>query len=140
MDDAAITSSAVVKAGMERMCCDFTERVAPLGFIRTKSRSRVWVRRGVELDACIYFHRRGSTYGSPINNSVAIRVHFSVQKPDGSPTHHDQLLSDQVRDDRGYAYHLRFNALSGSSYDRCLEGLVRITHEHGLSWFQKNGA
>lgn len=124
---------------MDRICRDFTSRVASLGFRRTNNRSRVWIRPGSELIASIYFHRLGSTYGSPRNNSVDIRVHFAVRNLDGNRASGDQLLSDRVRDSRGYAYHLRFNALSGSTYDRCLEDLVRITLEHGLPWFEQRG-
>jgi hypothetical protein len=140
MNDAQKATSAVVKAGMDRVCRDFTDRVAPLGFRRTNSRGRTWIRRGTKLVACIYLHRSGSTYGAPRNNSVDIRVHFSTQLLDGSPGSPDQLLSDHVRDSQGYAYHLRFNALSWSTYDRCLEDLMRITHEHGLPWFGQHGA
>jgi hypothetical protein len=25
-------------------------------------------------------------------------------------------------------------------YDRCLEDLLRVTREHGLPWFERNGA
>lgn len=140
MSDAPKTKSAVVKAGMARVCRDFTELVAPLGFRRTKSRSRAWQHRTDRLVQVIYFHRCGSTYGAPINHSVDIRVHFSLQTLDGAPTGKNQLTSETVRDDRGYAYHLRFNALSWSMYDRCLNDLLRVTREHGLPWFEQNGA
>src|SRR5262245_35091231 len=109
MKNARKEKSAVVKAGMDRVCNDFMKLVAAFGFVRTKSRSRAWAHRADRLIRVIYFHRKGSTYGIPINNSVNIRVHFFVQNFDGSPTPHDQLTSDEVRDERGYAYHLRFN-------------------------------
>jgi hypothetical protein len=131
--------SAVVKAGMDRVCRDFTQLVAPLGFRRTRSRSRSWERRTDRLIQVIYFFRSGSTYGAPISHSVDIRVHFFLQTSEGSPACDDQLDSDRVRDSRGYAYHLRFNALSWSTYDRCLEDLLRVTREHGLPWFEQNG-
>jgi hypothetical protein len=138
MKDARKAISANVKAGMDRVCFDFTKLVASLGFVRSNSRSRAWAHRGDRLVRVICFHRSGSTYGAPINNSVNIRVHFSLQNFDGSPTSHDQLTSDEVRDSKGYAYHLRFNALTWSTYDRCLEDLLRITREHGLPWFEQH--
>src|SRR5262245_42118406 len=119
MSNGRRTTSAVVKAGMDRVCDEFTELVTALGFIRTRSRSRSWVHRGDKLVRVIYFHRLGSSYGAPIiNNAVNIRVHFSIQNLDGSTSSHGQLTSEHVRDSRGYAYHLRFNALSWSAYDR----------------------
>lgn len=140
MSDASKTKSAVVKEGMTRVCRDFTEHVAPLGFHRTNSRSRSWQRRTERFVQVIYFHRSGSTYGAPINHEVDIRVHFSLQTLDDEPTGSGQLTSEKVRDHRGYAYHLRFNALSWSMYDRCLDDLLRVTREHGLPWFELNGA
>jgi len=140
MSDAQRTTSAVVKGGMDRVCRDLTQLIAPLGFRRTSSRSRSWERRTDRLVHVIYLHRGGSTYGAPINHSVDIRVHFSVQAFDGTPAVRDQLQSDPLRDSRGRSYHLRFNAESGSMYDRCLEDLLRVTREHGLPWFERNGA
>jgi len=140
MSDGQKTTSAVVKGGMDRVCRDFTQLVAPLGFRRTNSRSRTWERRTDQSVQVIYFHRGGSTYGAPINRSVDIRIHFSVQTIDGTTAGGAQLLSDPLRDSGGRAYHLRFNAESGSMYDRCLEDLLRVTREHGLPWFEQNGA
>lgn len=140
MGDVAASPSEVVKAGMARLCADFTKRVAPLGFVRTNSRSREWILQRQTHTWSIYFHRSGSTYGAPRNNSIDIRVHFSVRQIDGSSEHRDQLTSSSLRDDRGYAYHLRFNALSWSTYDRCLDDLLRVTNEHGVPWFERHGA
>src|SRR5262245_8340273 len=110
MSDAQKTTSAVVKGGMDRVCRDFTQAVAPLGFRRTNSRSRSWERRTDQLIQAIYFHRGGSSYGAPISHGIDLRVHFSLQNSDGTPARRDQLISDPLRDNRGYAYHLMFNA------------------------------
>jgi hypothetical protein len=37
---------------------------------------------------------------------------------------------------RSGRYHLRFNALTGSTYERCVEDLNRLFLEHGLPWFR----
>lgn len=34
-------------------------------------------------------------------------------------------------------YHLRFNAQTGSTYDRCLDDLVRLVTEQGEPWFHE---
>lgn len=140
MSENQNTVSAVVKAGMARACRDFTERIGPYGFRRTNSRSRAWERQGERFIHVIYFHRRGSSYGAPYNHDVDIRVHFSLQNLNGEPAGASGLTSEHIRDQRGYAYHLRFNALSWSMYDRCLDDLIRLTREHGLSWFERNTA
>ena len=140
MSDVAASPSELVKAGIARLCTDFTARIAPFGFARTNSRSREWRAQMPGHIRSIYFHRMGSTYGAPRNRSVDIRVHFSVRPDNGSPARHDALISDKLRDDRGYAYHLRFNALSGSTYDRCLDDLLRVTRDHGIPWFEKHGS
>lgn len=140
MGDVPASSSELVKAGVARLCTDFTKLVAPLGFVRTNSRSREWTAQIRGRLCSIYFHRSGSTYGAPLNNSVRIRVHFSFKAVDGLFPSADHLISDKLRDERGYAYHLRFNALSWSTYDRCLEDLVRVTRDHGIPWFEQHGA
>lgn len=140
MSSAPKAKSAVVKAGMDRVCRDFTQLVAPLGFRRTNIRGRSWEHRTTRLAQVIYFHRSGSTYGAPISHEVEIRAHFFLQTFDGTTACRDQLDSARFRDSRGYAYHLRFNAHSWSMYDRCLEDLLRVTREHGLPWFEQNGA
>ncbi len=38
---------------------------------------------------------------------------------------------------RAGRYHLRFNAKSGDTYDRCLDDLVRFVKEHGEPWFAR---
>jgi hypothetical protein len=139
MSDAEKTKSAVVKDGMARVCRDFTQAVAPLGFRRTNNRSRSWERRSDRFVQVIYFHRCGSTYGAPISHGVDLRIHYSVQNSDGTPAGRDQLISERLRDSLGRAYHLSFNSKSGSMYDRCLEDLLRVTREHGLPWFERNG-
>src|SRR4051812_15220888 len=106
MSDDKKTKSAVIKGGTDRVCRDFTQLVAPLGFRRTNSRSRSWEHRTNRLVHVIYFHRRGSSYGAPISHSVDIRVHFSLQNSDGTPAGYEQLISDPLRDGRGKAYHL----------------------------------
>jgi hypothetical protein len=140
MNDMEESTSEIVRAGFSRVCADFTKLITPLGFIRKNSRSRTWNRQINGLVDVIYFHRSGSSYGAPRNNSIDIRVHFSLQNVDGSPSSQEQLISDRVRDDRGYTYHLRFNALTWSTYDRCLEDLLRITRERGLPWYEKHRA
>src|SRR5262245_2066831 len=80
MKDARKERSAVVKAGMERVCSDFTKLVASLGFVRTNSRSRTWTYRGDKFIRVIYFHRGGSTYGAPsiTPSTYASTFHYRI--------------------------------------------------------------
>lgn len=124
----------VVKVGFNRVCRDFSQLIEPLGFLT--GRARCWNRSDGSLVDVIHFHRGGIGYGKPNNYSVDIRIHFAVHKVGASePLALNGPSSDQLRDGRGYAYHLRFNASSWSTYDRCLEDLLRVTRDHGLPWF-----
>src|SRR5918994_7486585 len=106
--------SKTVRDGFERARKDFDRLVQPLGFKRVKK--SVWSRPAEGMSEFIHLHRSGSSYGAPRNASVDIRVHFAVGEPDAP----DATLalngpsSDVLRDSRGYAYHLRFNASSWS--------------------------
>ena len=124
----------VVRKGLERACKDFTLQVAPLGFSRSKK--MVWVRPRGDFIECIGFFRQGSTYGSPRTASVNIRVMFFVRSAPSLNLPHspEVLISDHLRDPGGHAYHLRFNASSWSTYDRCIDDLSRVVKEQGLPW------
>ena len=139
MDNLQPSSSQLVKAGMLRLCDEFTPIAEKLGFVRKRSGARSWHRKHDGFTDTIYLHRDGSSYGAPIKNSVSIRVEFTVEAPDGVAS--DTLLySDKLKDSNGYHYHLRFNSLTWSTYDRCLQDLERVTREHGLPWFGQHRA
>jgi hypothetical protein len=124
---------------MQRLCKDFNPVAEALGFIRTRSGSRSWQRPYGVLAEVIHLHRSGSSYGAPINNSVSIRAEFIIKAPD-SPASDAWLDSDKLKDSNGYHYHLRFNALTWSTYDRCLQDLERVTKEHAVPWFDRHRA
>ena len=124
---------------MERACNDFADRLEPLGFKRKNNRGRTWTRSGADGRACIHLHRSGCSYGSPRNNSIDIRVELSIEPLDPNAAYRGQLTSEQVRDARGYAYHLRFNAFTWSTYDRCIDDFERFIRERGLPWFKQHG-
>ena len=49
----------------------------------------------------------------------------------------DIILSDKARRANGYAYHHRFNAVTGSTYDRCLQDLGLYIDEVAEPWFDE---
>jgi len=120
---------------VERACKDFTARVIPLGFDRTKK--MFWTRRQSLTVDFIHFHRHGSTYGAPRNFSVDIRVHFGIRVLNdsfvGAALNGPWSDATRVRAGR---YHLRFNAKSGDTYDRCIDDLLRFVVDHGEPWFE----
>jgi hypothetical protein len=126
----------IVRTGLERACRDFTVRVEPLGFRRTLK--MFWTRRHPLTVDFIHFHRSGSTYGAPRTASVHIRVSFGIRvlNDDFIAAAFNGPHSDPVTLRTG-AYHLRFNAETGSTYDRCVDDLARFVVEHGEPWFQK---
>ena len=121
------------------MCREFTSRVAPLGFSRTKK--MYWTRRRDFTLDFIHFHRGGSTYGSPINASVSIRDSLGIRVINDSRDYivlngfsSDELSNRRIR---AGCYHLRFNAISGSTFARCVDDLQRFVIEQGEPWFKK---
>jgi hypothetical protein len=122
--------TSIVRTGLERACRDFTARVKPLGFSRTLK--MFWTRRHPLTVDFIHFHRSGSTYGAPRTASVDIRVlndDFVAAALNGPHSDAGTLRAGQ--------YHLRFNAETGSTYDRCVDDLARFVIEQGEPWFQR---
>lgn len=127
-------TTQVVRQGVEKACRDFTARIAPLGYARTKK--MFWTRMHVQTADFIHFHPSGSSYGKPLNYSVEIRVHFGIRVlNDTFPA----LALNGPFSDAGRLrlgrYHLRFNAQTDSTYDRCIEDLARFVIEQGEPWF-----
>ena len=121
---------------MEKACKEFTARASPLGFQRTKK--TIWTRRNPHTVDFISFFRKGSSYGAPRTASVQIRLHLGIRVlNDGftalatnGPTSDADILN------KG-RYHLRFNGISGDTFDRCSDDLVRFVREQGEPWFRK---
>lgn len=128
-------TSEMVSAGMKRLCADFSGRIAPLGF--TKSGSGLWSRKKGPILESIHLQRKGSTYGAPSNTSVSVRVLLGVKAlDDHSASANRVIYSDAFRKADGYAYHLRFNAQTWSTYDRCLDELSQFVTDVAEPWFQ----
>jgi hypothetical protein len=126
--------SEIVSRGMVRICDDFTSRAAPLGYSRTKR--RLWVRENELTIESIYFHRGGGSYGgAPRNASIDIRVMLGIRVINAQSNGGVGVMSDNARRPTGYAYHHRFNAQTGSTYDRCLDELVLFVTEFAEPWF-----
>jgi hypothetical protein len=127
-------TTQVVRQGVERACRDFTKGIAPLGFARTKK--MFWTRQHPNTVDFVHLHRSGSTYGKPINYSVDFRVHFSIRVL--NDTFEAAALNGPFSDPtrlRAGLYHLRFNAQTGSTYERCVGDLARFVVEQGEPWF-----
>jgi len=126
----------VIRQELERACKDFSSLIAPLGFVRTKK--MFWTRQREFTVDVIMFHRRGSTYGAPIDSKVDFRVHFAIRALNDSS---EVLALNGPFSDPGQLhagrYHLSFNAKSGYMYDRCLADLVRFVEEVGETWFRR---
>ena len=132
--DTSRSTTQIVKRGFDRVCADFTKLMKQHGFSR--HRARLWIRSADSWVDVIHFHRYGISYGTPLNNSISIRVHFAShpnELPD--PIYLNGPSSHELMDASGGAYQLTFDALSRDTYDRCLEDLVRVTHEHAFPWF-----
>lgn len=129
-------SAALILEGMRRICADFSQVVSLRGFQPTKTRT--WVRINDASAESIYFHRLGSSYGSQRAVSVDIRVMLSIRVLN-APIAGGAIgiISDHARRKTGYAYHHRFNAETGSTYNRCLEELGFYMTEVAEPWFSE---
>ncbi len=131
-----MSKTAIVRAELEKACKTFTERIEQRGFSRTLK--MFWTRRRPLTLDFIHFHRHGSTYGAPRTASVQIRVHFGIRvladdfvaAALNGPYSDPSIL-------RSGLYHLRFNAETGSTFDRCVKDLERFVVEYGEPWFKK---
>lgn len=128
--------SQIITEGMKRVCADFSEIVGQSGFRKTKNRT--WVRINDATAESIYVHRHGSSYGASVSASVDIRVMLSVRVLN-APVAGGAIgiVSDPARRATGYAYHHRFNAETGSTYDRCVEELGLYMTEVAEPWFDE---
>lgn len=61
---------------------------------------------------------------------------LSVRRENEEP-HGEVIISDKARRATGYAYHHRFNAETGSTYDRCLQELSLYIEEVAEPWFEE---
>jgi hypothetical protein len=136
---ADVKVSLVVREGLEKASKDFAARIAGLGFSRTKK--SLWTRRHSLVVDWISLFRSGSTYGAPINYSVHIIAAFGIRVLNDDVTglalngfSSDDISNKAIRLDR---YHMRFNALSGSTYTRCMNDLERFVLEQGEPWFKR---
>ncbi|MFZ2030969.1 MAG: hypothetical protein WAU68_11715 [Vitreimonas sp.] len=129
-------TSKIVTAGMNRLCGDFGNRIAPLGF--TKSGSKVWSRQNGPTIESIQLQRKGSSYGAPLNASVHVRVVLGTKNVgDNSSGAGRVVYSDASRKTDGRAYHHKFNAETWSTYERCLDELSQYVAEVAESWFRE---
>jgi hypothetical protein len=129
----------IVREGLEKACKEFTARVKPLGFTRTKK--MIWTRqRDLTVDF-ITFSRSGSSYGAPRNASVTIVVGLGIRVlndnfdalASNGPTS-DDMSKNKIRAGR---YHLRFNARSGDTFSRCVDDHERFVIEQGEPYFKR---
>ncbi|MBI5263637.1 MAG: hypothetical protein HY852_17650 [Bradyrhizobium sp.] len=125
-------SKSVVKAGLDKTTREFTQRIEKYGFSRTKR--WLWVRAKSKSADFVHIHLNGISYGRPINYSIVLRVHCGTYNESSNSL----ALNGPSSDDSEFMnkrYHLRFNAETGSTYERCMDDLVRFVVEDGEPWF-----
>jgi hypothetical protein len=124
----------VVRAGVTKACKAFSTRLSSRGFERTKP--MLWTRRHLATVDFIHLHRSGSSYGAPINYSVTLDVECGIRVladtflalvPNGPASSHGSGLAAR--------YHLRFNAQTWSTFDRCVDDLEQFVIDRGEPWF-----
>jgi hypothetical protein len=128
------THSNVVTEGMKRVCSAFTRIVQPLAFKRGTGRK--WARQLDGFEETIFISRSGATYGAPCSPSISLQLDLvSSRVSDQERVDLNHHIIQLTRRPTGYCYHHRFNAETGSTYDRCLEELGLFIVEVAEPWF-----
>lgn len=130
-------SSEIVAEGMKRVTEQLSIMLKPKGFVRIGS-SRGWQRLNGRMVETVHLQRRGGSYGPPRTASVDLRLTIGIREMSGAGDRaedRETLVSDQVRRPNGHTYHHRFNAATGSTYERCLQELELFLVEFAEPWF-----
>ncbi len=128
--------SRVVDEGMKRVCSAFTQIAQPFGFKRGNGRK--WVRQLNGLEETMFVSRSGATYGAPRSPSISLQLDLaSIRLNDRESVHLHHNTTQMIRRTTGYCYHHRFNAETGSTYDRCLQELRLFIEEVAEPWFEE---
>ena len=126
----------IVKSAIDKATAEFTGRLSTFGFKRTKK--WFWVRESDKAACFVHLHLDGISYGAPINYSVSFRVHAGHRhyddKFDALALNGPCSTDAEIRDKK---YHHRFNAKSGSTYERCIDDLIRFVEETSEPWFKQ---
>ncbi len=128
--------SKVVSDGMKRVCSAITKMVQPLGYKRGNGRK--WVRNVAGIEETIFLSRSGANYGAPYSPSIDLQIDLSSTRlSDSARSYLGRHETQRIRRPTGYCYHHRFNAETGSTYDRCLEELDLFVIEVAEPWFEE---
>ena len=119
----------------EEACVAFTADVGRLGFERTLK--KFWVRLHEHTADVLHLHRSGISYGAPLNASVSFRLHLAIRVLNDSFPAIALNGPNTEGAPREGRYHLRFNAESLDSFDRCVQDLARYVREVGEPWFAR---
>jgi hypothetical protein len=97
-----------------------------------------WTRAHLHTVDVIHLFRCGSSYGAPINYSVRLELQCGIRVLNDTfeAAAMNGPSSDAGRSREG-RYHLRFNAQTGSTFERCVDDLVRFVGEQGEPWFRR---
>lgn len=129
-------SKKIYNDALTKASNDITLRLKEFGFVKTKKWQ--WVRVKDGAADFVHVHRSGSSYGGPINYSVSFRVHCGNRQL--NDTFDALALNGPDTDDPKFwdmQLHLRFNAKSGSTYERCINDLVKFVLEVGEPWYME---
>lgn len=125
----------IVREGIERASADLSARLAHRGFERSKK--RIWTRALEHHADFVILECEGSTYGAPLDCGVSLELSCGIRILNDS---FEALALNGPRSDakrtREGRYHLRFDAKSGSTYERCIDDLERFVVDEGEPWFE----
>lgn len=126
--------TALVNAELSRLMKAIEPRLSELGYWPAKKRH--WVKEREHSAIFVVLERQGSTYGGPANASVSLEVNAGVRVFN---SHFPALALNGPQSSRaersdGLRFHTRFNARSGSQFERTCEDVVRFVSEIVDPW------
>lgn len=129
--------SEIVAEGLKRVTDQLSIMLDHKGFVRVKS-ARAWQRVNGRMIETVHLQRRGSSYGAPRTASLDLRLTLGIREINDASDEAERreaIISDHARRPDGHAYHHRFNAATGSTYERCLQELELYLVELAEPWF-----
>jgi hypothetical protein len=123
---------SVIRAGFDHACTAFTEKVAPLGFART--RTLYWTHARAFTADVIQLSRSDAADGRALNEYVDITIAIALRVLN-DPSETVSINGITSANTRGYF--LRFGSASEPSFGRAVGELLRFTTDRAVPFFDR---
>lgn len=130
--------TTLVNAEISRLMKLIEPRLSALGYSPAKKYH--WVKERQHSAIFVILQRQGSTYGGPTSASISLDVSAGVRvfNSDFPALALNGPQSGRAERSDGLKFHTRFNARSGSQFERTCEDIVRFVSEIVEPWSNTN--